>query len=149
MILTQTANADNPGIVVPVLAYTLVPVVSFREPGGELTSALVSILLSHGFQLALRPDHTDILDQAAEVKGICRLGVTRAGIVTLDLGGETSIPSSLTRSSQTMPTGWKKLATATSWSSAATTWSSPKAPWTLTRLQRWATWSFGKVPVRS
>jgi hypothetical protein len=89
LVLTQTAGAGNPGIVVPALAYTLVPVVSFREPGGELTSALVSILLSHGFQLALSPDYTAILEQAADVAASCRLSATRAGLVTVDIGGET------------------------------------------------------------
>ncbi|MDQ1058199.1 hypothetical protein QFZ23_002100 [Arthrobacter globiformis] len=89
LVLTQTAGAGNPGIVVPALAYTLVPVVSFREPGGELTSALVSMLLSHGFQLALSPDYTAILEQAADVAASCRLTATRTGFITLDIGGET------------------------------------------------------------
>ena len=71
------------------MAYTLVPVVAFREAGGELTSALVSILLSHGFQLAMSPEYTDILDQATEVDDTCHLTVTGAGFLTLTVGGET------------------------------------------------------------
>jgi hypothetical protein len=38
---------------IPVLAYTLVPSLVFGEPGGEMTSALVSALLNHGFQMSL------------------------------------------------------------------------------------------------
>jgi hypothetical protein len=51
MLLTHGTDTDNPGTV-PVLAYTLVPIVAFREGGGELTSALVPVLLSRGFRLA-------------------------------------------------------------------------------------------------
>jgi hypothetical protein len=89
LILLQRADSGDPRIIVPALAYTLVPVVSFREPGGELTSALVSMLLSHGFQLALSPEYADILEQAAEVESDCSMTVTKAGLVTLDVGGET------------------------------------------------------------
>jgi hypothetical protein len=89
LLLLQRAGPDNPRIIVPALAYTLVPVVSFREPGGELTSALVSMLLSYGFQLALSPDYTDVLEQAAKVEGDCSMAVAHAGLVTLDVGGET------------------------------------------------------------
>jgi hypothetical protein len=74
---------------VPVLAYTLVPVVSFRETGGELTSALVAILLSHGFQLAMSGDYSDILDQVHQTGNHCRFTVSRKGLLTLDVGGET------------------------------------------------------------
>jgi hypothetical protein len=35
----------SPGTVVAALAYTLVPVVAFREPGLELTSAVVTFAL--------------------------------------------------------------------------------------------------------
>lgn len=89
LVLTQQPHAGNPGIIVPVLAYTLVPVVAFREHAGELTSALVSILLSHGFQLAMSPDYTDILDQATEVTGNCSLTITGDNLVTLNIAGET------------------------------------------------------------
>ena len=89
LILIKRTGAGNPRIIVPTLAYTLVPVVSLREPDGELTSALVSVLLLHGFQLALSPDYNDILGQAAEVEGDCRMTVAGAGLVTLDIGGQT------------------------------------------------------------
>jgi hypothetical protein len=49
---------------VPVLVYTLVPVVTLRKGGGELTSELVSILLDHDFGLVMSADYTDILEQA-------------------------------------------------------------------------------------
>ncbi|MBT2523298.1 hypothetical protein [Arthrobacter sp. ISL-28] len=87
MVLTQEPVLGSPGTVVAALAYTLTPVVSFRERGGELTSALVSILLSHGFQLAMSPEYTDILQQAAEVEGSCCLRATGA-VLTLTIGGE-------------------------------------------------------------
>ncbi len=89
MVLTQEAETGRPGIAVAALAYTLVPVVAFREHGGELTSALVSILLSHGFQLAMDPEYTDILDQAIEVEDSCSLTVTGAGFLTLNIAGES------------------------------------------------------------
>jgi hypothetical protein len=89
MVLTQEADAGSPATTVAALAYTLVPVVAVREAGGELTSALVSILLSHGFQLAMDPEYSEILDQAAEVEDSCALAVTGAGFLTLNIGGET------------------------------------------------------------
>lgn len=90
IILTQEGTGPGgTGTVVAALAYTLVPVVAFREAGGELASALVSILLSHGFQLAMSPGYTDILDQATEVEDSCSLTATGAGFLTLNVGGET------------------------------------------------------------
>ena len=90
MILTQEdTDVGGPGTVVAALAYTLVPVVAFREAGGELTSALVSILLSYGFELAMSPEFTDILDQATGVDGSCSLTVSEASLLTLTVGGET------------------------------------------------------------
>jgi hypothetical protein len=62
-----------------VLAYTLVPVVSFRENGGELTSALVALLISHCFQLAMSGDYADTLDQARPAGGACSFTVSRGG----------------------------------------------------------------------
>ncbi len=89
MILTQRASDTGTHVtVVAALAYTLVPVVAFREEDGELTSALVSILLSHGFELAMNPEYTDILNQATELDSSCSLAVTE-GFLSLDIGGET------------------------------------------------------------
>lgn len=72
-----------------MLAYTLVPVVSFRENGGELTSALVALLLSHGFQLAMSGHFSDILDQTRQTGDSCNFTVSHGGLITLDVGGET------------------------------------------------------------
>ncbi|MBT2522600.1 hypothetical protein [Arthrobacter sp. ISL-28] len=47
----------------------------------------MSILLSHGFELAMSPEYTDILQRAAEVEGSCWLAVTGA-VLTLIIGGE-------------------------------------------------------------
>lgn len=82
-------SGGGPPRAVPVLAYTLVPVVSFRENGGELTSALVALLLSHGFQLAMSGDFSDILDQTRQTGDSCSFTVSHGGLITLDVGGET------------------------------------------------------------
>lgn len=87
VILVDRRGTGLPRIV-PVLAYTLVPVVSFRENGGELTSALVAILLSHGFQLAMSGGYSDILDQARPTGTGCSFTVSRRRLLTLDVGGE-------------------------------------------------------------
>lgn len=73
---------------VPVLAYTLVPVLTFREPGGELTSALVSVLLSHGFELALGTGYADILREVRDVHNSVRCTVTDQGLLCLLVGAE-------------------------------------------------------------
>jgi hypothetical protein len=86
-VLAQTSDA-GPTRVVPVLAYTLVPVVSFRENGGERTSALVTLLLSQGFQLAMSPDYGDILDQAAPVATGCSFTLTPEGVILFKMDRE-------------------------------------------------------------
>jgi hypothetical protein len=78
--------------VVPVLAYTLDQVVSFRENGGEPVSALVSLLLSHGFQLAMSPDYSAILQQARQTPGHCKFTVTANGLLQLSIAGEILDP---------------------------------------------------------
>jgi hypothetical protein len=88
LLLMQEPGGGHPKIIVPALAYTLVPIVAFREQDGELTSALVSILLSHGFQLAMSPDYTDVLDQATEVAGSCSLTMRSDNLLTLSIDGE-------------------------------------------------------------
>jgi hypothetical protein len=52
---------------IPALAYTLTPVLTFREPGGEPTSALVSVLLDHGFQLSMTTDYIEIIQHTRDV----------------------------------------------------------------------------------
>jgi hypothetical protein len=80
---------DGPGLsAFPALAYTLVPVLTFREPGGELTSALVSVLLSHGFQLTLGTDYAQILRHARDVPTSVRCTVTEQGLVALLINEE-------------------------------------------------------------
>ncbi|APX00543.1 hypothetical protein [Arthrobacter sp. QXT-31] len=86
MVLTQASGSGRERPV-PVLAYTLVPVVAFREGGGDLTSALVSVLLFHGFQLALSPDFGDLVEDAVETSASCSIAVTREGLMTFSIGG--------------------------------------------------------------
>lgn len=89
LILAQgTAGPGSPETVVAALAYTLVPVLAFREAGGELTSALVSMLLSHGFELAMSPGFSQILAQAGQVEESCAMTIT-TGLVTITVGAET------------------------------------------------------------
>ncbi|MFF2032620.1 hypothetical protein [Arthrobacter sp. NPDC058192] len=86
---TREPGAASPGVSVAALAYTLAPVVEFREADGELTSALVSLLLSNGFQLAMDPAYTEMLNHARELGDGCSLTVTGAAFLTLNIGGET------------------------------------------------------------
>ena len=73
---------------VPVLAYTLNPVLTFREPAGELTSALVSVLLAHGFRLSLTADYTRILQQTQDAGPDASCTVTVRGLVSFRIGQE-------------------------------------------------------------
>jgi hypothetical protein len=52
-----------------VLAYTIDPVVVFRQPGGESVSGHVTSLLSIGFQLSTTADLTDHLQAAVHERG--------------------------------------------------------------------------------
>lgn len=72
---------------IPVLAYTLVPRVVMGEPGGEMTSVLVSTLLNYGFQLSFSADYGEILRRAAPVRDTCTCTVTVGGTVQLHGGG--------------------------------------------------------------
>ncbi|MET3923444.1 hypothetical protein [Arthrobacter sp. UYEF20] len=72
---------------IPVLAFTLVPVLTFREPGGELTSALVSVLLTHGFRLSLGTGYDEIVDQVREVGPGVDCTVAESGLVILSIDG--------------------------------------------------------------
>jgi hypothetical protein len=73
---------------VPVIAYTLVPGLSVRGPGGGLVSALVLILLSQGFTLCLSIGYADILLQAEDVKSSFGCTIMPQGLLTLHLEGE-------------------------------------------------------------
>ncbi|MBT2550892.1 hypothetical protein [Arthrobacter sp. ISL-65] len=87
VVLTQ-ATGSGQIKVVPVLAYTLVPVVTFREDGGERTSALVTLLLSHGFQLAMSSEYDELLEQAGPVAAGCNFTMTPEGAILFSIGGE-------------------------------------------------------------
>jgi hypothetical protein len=87
MVLAQKSTTGHTQVV-PVLAYTLDQVVSFRENGGEPVSALVSLLLSHGFQLAMSPDYSAILQQARQTPAHCKFTVTPNGLLQLSIAGE-------------------------------------------------------------
>jgi hypothetical protein len=71
-----------------VLAYTLAPVLTFREPGGELTSVLVSVLISHGFQLTTSTDYAEMVRHARDVHTSVCCTATEAGRVVLHINGE-------------------------------------------------------------
>lgn len=86
MVLTRESGNGQERLI-PVLVYTLVPVVAFRENDGDLTSALVSILLFHGFQLAMSPDYGGILEDAVETSARCRFAITPQGLITFSIGG--------------------------------------------------------------
>jgi hypothetical protein len=87
VVLSQKCKGGG-NRVVPALAFTFVPVLNFREDGGELTSALVSLLLARGFQLAMNPDYADILEQVAGAAASCRITVTPGGLLRLRIDGE-------------------------------------------------------------
>jgi hypothetical protein len=73
---------------VPVLAFTLYPTLTFRENGGEQTSALVSVLLTHGFRLALSARFIDIVERADDVHDSCSITLDRQGRICLTLDGQ-------------------------------------------------------------
>jgi hypothetical protein len=87
VLLTQKSKHGRTRVV-PVLVFTFVPVLSFRENGGELTSALVALLLARGFQLAMSSDYAAILEQAAEADANCRITIAPGGLLRLRLEGE-------------------------------------------------------------
>ncbi|WP_104140901.1 hypothetical protein [Arthrobacter sp. ZGTC131] len=72
---------------IAVLAYTLVPSLVFGEPGGEMTSALVSALLNHGFQMSFSASYTEILQRAVPVRETCTCTVADGGAVQLHVDG--------------------------------------------------------------
>lgn len=74
-------------VAVPVLAYTLVPNVVIGEPGGEMTSALVSVLLNHGFKMSASASYGEILQRAVPARDTCRCTLARRGEVQLHVDG--------------------------------------------------------------
>ncbi len=77
-------DGGGPGTTdIPVLAYTLMPSVVMGEQGGEMTSALVSLLLTHGFQLSLSADYTEIVQRAVPARDTCTCTVASEGALQL------------------------------------------------------------------
>jgi hypothetical protein len=66
---TLTRRTGSGPEEVPVLAYTIDPVVVFRQPGGESVSGHVTSLLSIGFQLSTTADLSDHLQAAVHERG--------------------------------------------------------------------------------
>ena len=92
-------NRERPGTAaIPVLAYTLVPNVVIGEPGGEMTSALVSLLLNHGFQMSTSARYSDILERAVPVGSTCICTVAGGGAVQLHVDGLLMCSQQLDRS---------------------------------------------------
>ena len=87
VVLSQK-SAFGRARVFPVLAFTLEPVLAFRENGGELTSALVSLLLSRGFQLAMSPEYPAILEQALPAGPDCRFTLSDRSLLLFTIKEE-------------------------------------------------------------
>ncbi|MFF2317426.1 hypothetical protein ACFVTE_14290 [Arthrobacter sp. NPDC058097] len=98
--------------VLPILAFTLNPVLTFRENGGELTSALVSLLLAHRFELAVSPDCSALLQQADVAEADCGITITPWSQLLLNVGGENLYREQLDPHSDD-DTAWIQAATRT------------------------------------
>ena len=77
------------GTVTAILVFTYRPMLSFREPGGELTSALVTALLVKGFQLAMSADIGEILRDSGPTADDVGCPLTDEGLLTLHAGQAT------------------------------------------------------------
>ena|SRR5919205_2632261 len=77
------------GSATAALVFTYLPMLSFREPGGELTSALVTALLVKDFQLALSANVGEILRDSGPVADDVACPVTDEGLLTLRAGQAT------------------------------------------------------------
>jgi hypothetical protein len=73
---------------VPVLAYTVDPVMLFRQSGGESVAAHVAALLSLGFLLSATDHLGVLLQEARAVHRSATCLVTPQGQLSVDLGGE-------------------------------------------------------------
>jgi hypothetical protein len=82
---------QNPitGSSTAALVFTYLPMMSFREPGGELTSALVTALLRKGFQLAMSADVGGILRYSSPTAEDVTCQVTDQVELTLRAGQAT------------------------------------------------------------
>jgi hypothetical protein len=77
------------GTTTAALVFTYLPMLSFREPGGDLTSALVTALLFKGFQLAMSPDLGEILRDAGPAADDVGFVITAQGLLALRAGEAT------------------------------------------------------------
>lgn len=77
------------GTTTAALVFTYLPMLSFREPGGELTSALVTALLCKDFQLAMSADVGEIVRDSGPTAGDVMCLVTDEGMLTLRAGQAT------------------------------------------------------------
>jgi hypothetical protein len=77
------------GTATAALVFTYLPMLAFREPGGELTSALVTALLLKGFQLAMSADVGEILRDTGPTADDVTCPVTDEGLLTLRAGQAT------------------------------------------------------------
>lgn len=82
---------ENPadGTTTAALVFTYLPTLSFREPGGELTSALVTALLQKGFQLAMSADVGEILRDSGATAEDVTCPISDGGLLTLRAGQAT------------------------------------------------------------
>ncbi|MDQ0618480.1 hypothetical protein [Arthrobacter globiformis] len=129
--LTQKSRAGRERID-PVLAYTLVPVLSFGENGRELTSALVFLLLNHGFQMAMSPNYPDILEQAGPTAAGCSTTLTPQGLIRLTIDAENLYREQLDPEDADDAEWLRAVRHARSRSSAETTSTSRQRPSTFT-----------------
>ncbi|GAB3557703.1 hypothetical protein GCM10027405_02950 [Arthrobacter alkaliphilus] len=70
---------------VPVLAYTVDPIVLFHQAGGESISAHVSVLLTVGFRLSLSPELDEILQAARPVDHGVACLVSQQGFISHEI----------------------------------------------------------------
>jgi hypothetical protein len=82
------AGGAGGGRSIPVLAYTLTPSLVFGAPGGEMTSALVSALLNHGFQMSLTGSYGEIVRRSVPARDTCTCSVSDGGAIALHVDGE-------------------------------------------------------------
>jgi hypothetical protein len=97
---------------IPVLAYTLVPNVVIGEPGGEMTSALVSLMLNHGFQMSFSANYGDILQQAVPARNTCTCTVADGRAVQLHMDGLLMCSQQLDRKKNPNDAAWLEAADA-------------------------------------
>jgi hypothetical protein len=66
-----------------------------------MTSALVSLMLNHGFQMSFSANYGDILEQAVPARNTCTCTVAAAGTVQLHVDGLLMCSQQLDRTNRT------------------------------------------------